>query len=102
MSRVISLQQQNAFLRIGPTEEKGLALGLRLVRIEAHKATTATPAGLVTTKVFAEFEAPPVIVKGTGVPQTRRHSLKTYAKSRAGAWRIAVRWLRQLQKGKLQ
>jgi hypothetical protein len=88
---------------VSPSEDKGLALGLRLIRFERHKATTATPAGLVKTKVFAEFESPPLPAERVYPSHHgRRHVLKTYAKSRAGAWRVAVRWLRQLQKGKLQ
>lgn len=95
---------------MSPSEDKGLALGLRLLRIEPHKATTATPAGLVRTKVFAEFESPPIqagtrstiLRTGRGAPAERRHVLKTFAKSRAGAWRIAVRWLRKLQAGELK
>lgn len=78
---------------MSPSEEKGRALGLTMTRFDRHRVTTVTPNGRVTTNFFAQFDAP---TAGT------RHTMKAYAKSRAGAWRIAVRWLRQLQKGKLK
>lgn len=83
---------------MSPTEGKGRALGLELVQFDRHEVTTVTPAGSVKTRFFAKFDAPRL--KADARSGTRR-TMKCLAKSRAGAWRIAVRWLRQLQAGKL-
>lgn len=91
---------------ISPSEDKGLALGLRLLKFEPHKRTESVDGKTIRTKVYARFESPPIpfgrVYPGTGAAKaSRRHVLHSYAKSRAGAWKHAIRWLRQLQKGKL-
>jgi len=77
---------------ISPTEQKGVALGIRQVRQDSVRSTFSGAHGLVGMKVHCVFE----VAHGK-----QRHELRTYAKSRAGAWRIAVRWFRGLKKGKL-
>lgn len=83
---------------VSPSEENGLALGLKLLRFERHRREESINGELVRTNVYARFESPPLYTPGR--PQ-RRHVLHSYSKSRAGAWMHAIRWLRQLQKGKL-
>ena len=79
---------------ISPSEEKGIALGIRMLSIDRQRAATALPDGrLNVTRVVVKFEHQ---MNG------RRHYLTAHAKSRPGAWRVAVRWLRQLEKGKLK
>jgi hypothetical protein len=79
---------------MSPSEEKGFALGLRMLGISHQHETTMFPNGeMNVTRVVAKFE---MVLNG------RRHYLTAHAKSRPGAWRVAVRWLRQLQKGKLR
>lgn len=86
---------------MSPSEEKGITLGLRLLKYEPHKRTETIDGKLVRTKVYAQFESPP-LDEGGDRGRQRRHFLHSYAKSRAGAWKHAMRWLRQLQKGKLR
>jgi len=82
---------------VSPSEDKGLALGLRLLSFDRANRTTMIDGKPVKTKVYARFEAP----RMGGVNQTNA-VLHSYSKSRAGAWRHAIRWLRQLQRGKLR
>lgn len=83
---------------MSPSEVKGLGLGIRLLRYEPCRRTTQFDGHPLQTKVYARFESPPMSDGGRG----RAHVLHSYSKSRAGAWRHAIRWLRQLQKGKLK
>lgn len=91
---------------ISPSEKKGIALGLSLLQFDRAKRVTMIDGKSVKTSVYARFESPPIYPPArTASARTamthRTHVLHSYAKSRAGAWRHAIRWLRQLQKGKL-
>lgn len=79
---------------MSPSEEKGMALGLKLFHIEPHKKSTMINGKLIVTRVYACFESPDA--------GKRRAVLNCYAKSRAGAWWHAIRWLKLLRKGKLR
>lgn len=84
---------------MSPSEVKGLALGLSLLRYERYKRTEMINGKKVSTKVYGRFESPPITTHALRKPA--RHVLHSYSKSRAGAWMHAIRWLRALQKGKL-
>lgn len=87
---------------MSPSEDKGQALGLRLLAFDKAKRTTMVDGKPVKTSVYARFESPQIYSHGRGqMAAPQRHVLHSYAKSRAGAWRHAIRWLRQLQTGKL-
>lgn len=86
---------------MSPSEEKGLALGLRLLKFDKATRTTMIDGKPVRTTVYVRFESPPIHAEGRQMLTPRSHVLHSYAKSRAGAWRHAIRWLRQLQSGKL-
>lgn len=87
---------------MSPSEDKGLSLGLRLLQFDRAKRTTMINGKPVVTKVYARFESPPLPERSHSKMGERQHVLHSFAKSRAGAWRHAIRWLRQLQKGKLR
>lgn len=86
---------------MSPSEDKALTLGLRLLHFERHSRTTMLDGKSVRTRVYARFESPPIASTTANTISLRKHVLHSYAKSRAGAWRHAIRWLRQLQNGKL-
>lgn len=83
---------------MSPSEEKGRALGIGILSYERNKRTTEVSGKLVTTNVYARFEVELL----DGKTGKRRHYLHSFSKSRAGAWRHAIRWLRQLERGRLR
>lgn len=80
-------------MKTSPSEHRGRSLGIHMLTCEPYNtATSLDGGGLNITKVCAKFE---VLVNN------RRHSLTAFAKSRQGAWRVAVRWWRKIRGGKL-
>jgi hypothetical protein len=82
---------------MSPTERKARAMGIKLVsmsRLERRFRPEKAPAN---AKVFAKFELPSQPDDQPGI----KREVRTYAPSEGGAWRVAVRCLRQVEGGKL-
>lgn len=78
---------------MSPSEERGHVLGIRMLSLTRARHAVLPPSADPKTKVAVKFETD---VAG------RRHQLVSYAKSRAGAWEAAVRWVKRLERGELR
>lgn len=77
---------------MSPSERAGRALGIAMVAL-GHRRDMVLPANAdPKTKVAISFAT---TIGG------RRHRLTAWAKSRAGAWQAAVRWVKRLERGEL-
>lgn len=75
---------------MSPSEERGLAQGIRMVSLTRARHAVLPPDAHPKTKVVVKFDFQ--LAK-------RRHELVVYARSRAGAWEAALRLARRLQRG---
>lgn len=78
---------------MSPSEQDGLALGVRMLSLTRARHVLLPPNADPKTKVAVKFEAE---IAG------RRHQLVAYTKSRAGAWQAAIRWFNRLERGELR
>lgn len=77
---------------MSPSEEKGRAMGIELVSFDKLSGVVRRVGSqLKRYKYLAKFR----------IYHNGRQELQTPEKSRAGAWRTAVRWCRLVRKGKL-
>lgn len=78
---------------MSPSEQDGLALGIRMVSLVPARHSVLPPDAHPKTKVVVKFEVN---------FRASRHHLIAFTRSRAGAWQAAIRWLNRLERGELR